>query len=211
MRRPASRLRIGGLVALLLLLAATPVPAQEAAVGRVAALAGAATAERGDVAYDLAPGTPVRVGDRLVTGPGGRVKIAFADGSLLAVGPDSAVEISDYALDGAGGRVRGLLSLLTGILRATVPRQAPAAPFEVRTQAAVASVRSTDWTVEAGSDRTSVFVLKGRVAVAPAGGGAAVVLEQSFGTDVMPGEGLAAPKRWGAGRIRDALDRTRVP
>ena len=78
--------------------------------------------------------------------------------------------------------------------------------FQIMTPRAVASVRGTEWAVDAASDVTSVFVVSGRVAVAPRGGGSGVVLQAGEGVDVR-GPGLQRAIRWGAARAAALLAR----
>ncbi len=78
--------------------------------------------------------------------------------------------------------------------------------FQIMTPRAVASVRGTEWAVDAASDATSVFVVSGRVAVAPRGGGRGVVLQAGEGVDVR-GPGPQQVIRWGAARVAALLAR----
>jgi hypothetical protein len=197
--------------ALLLCLAlAGPAPAQTGeAVGTVQALQGAVTVLRGGGQLVLEPGASVFRGDRIVTSGRGQVRLEFVDGSVLAVGPGTVVEVSEYAASEAG-TLDATLTLFLGILRATVSSDAAAADFDVRTQAAVASVRSTEWTVEVGEDpHTAVFVIEGAVLVEAVAGGE-VLLEAGEGTDVDLGGQPSGPVEWGAPRIRRTLRLTDV-
>ncbi|MGH6886607.1 MAG: hypothetical protein ACREGK_11110, partial [Geminicoccales bacterium] len=68
----------------------------------------------------------------------------------------------------------------------------------------------TEFLVETSPDKTSVFVVEGSVAVdAPAA--AAIELAQDFGVDVEAGATRLEPKRWGAARVAEVLNRTRTP
>ena len=78
--------------------------------------------------------------------------------------------------------------------------------FQILTPRAVASVRGTEWAVDAAPDVTSVFVVSGRVAVAPRGGGSGVVLQAGEGVDVR-GPGPQRAIRWGAARAAALLAR----
>ena len=78
--------------------------------------------------------------------------------------------------------------------------------FQILTPRAVASVRGTEWAVDAATDATSVFVLSGRVAVTPRGGGTGVVLQAGEGVDVR-GPGPQRAIRWGAARVAALLAR----
>src|SRR3546814_8697799 len=94
----------------------------------------------------------------IVTGHAAQAMIEFADGSVVVIGPDCQIEVAEYAVDPAGSRWSAVLSLLAGIVRATV-QPAEGGRLEIRTQTAVASPRSTDWLVDAaaeGRTRTSL-------------------------------------------------------
>lgn len=175
--------------------------------GQVVLQQGPVTAVNDGVPRSLYIGAPLRVGDRIVTRAGAKVRIEFQDGSALSVGENTNVELSAYVPD--GGR-RGVLTLLLGIVRTSLSGTWIGG-FEVRTRAAVASVRSTDWITEMTDDRASVFVIEGTVAVDGVGDGSQVVLEEGFGTDIEIGNQPSAPKEWGRSRIDQALARTRLP
>jgi len=90
-------------------------------VGTVAIATGVADTERGKAAprQPLAVGAPIMAEDRIHTGPDSQVTIVFRDDSVIDIGPDSAVVVSQFA---AGDEARGpvLLRLERGKLRATV-------------------------------------------------------------------------------------------
>jgi hypothetical protein len=76
--------------------------------------------------------------------------------------------------------------------------------FEVTTPQAIAAVRGTKWAVDAQETRTSVLVLRGRVAVRRPAGAGEVTLGPGQGVDVDPGTGPLVVKTWGQPRV-DAL------
>lgn len=78
--------------------------------------------------------------------------------------------------------------------------------FQILTPRAVASVRGTEWAVDAGAEATSVLVLSGAVAVTPRGGGTGVVLRAGEGADVR-GPGDVTAIRWGRARVAALLAR----
>ena len=79
--------------------------------------------------------------------------------------------------------------------------------FAVVTPQAIAAVRGTKWTVDTGEGKTSVFVLRGRVAVQRPASGAGVVLAPGEGVDVQAGTGSLTVKRWPARRVSALLAR----
>lgn len=190
------------LAALLVLLCLVVPPAtmaqEPAPIGWVAGQTGAATVLRNRVPAPLIVGAPVFRADHVTTGAETRLTIEFTDGSSVVLGPGCALSIEEFTTDPKGGRLSAVLSLLRGIVRAIV-NPAQAGGFEVRTETAIASARSTDWTVEVAPGTTAVLVLDGTVAVAGRAGGE-VVLEPGEGTDVAAGQPPTPPVRWGEQR-----------
>jgi ferric-dicitrate binding protein FerR (iron transport regulator) len=89
--------------------------------------------------------------------------------------------------------------------------QTPNAPepsgFEVRTPQAITAVRGTEWAVDVGEGRTSVFVVQGSVAVGRTSGGARAILGPGQGVDVEAGAGPLTVKRWPARRVSALMAR----
>lgn len=77
----------------------------------------------------------------------------------------------------------------------------------VITPQAIAAVRGTKWAVDVGQGKTSVFVLRGRVAVQRPASTASVVLAPGDGVDVEKGTGALTVKRWPAKRVSALLAR----
>ena len=98
----------------------------------------------------LQPGMPIRGGDRLITRSDGRVAVRLADGSVIALHPNTDFPVDDERLE--ADERRGVFALLRGALRtvagligrrareqarphpaggATIGRLGPAAPVVV--------------------------------------------------------------------------------
>ena len=183
---------------------------EAAAIGRIGHVAGEVTLLRGAHSLPATTGTVVYEEDALATGPDGRAELVCADGSTVVLGSDTAVSIATFAPPTAGPG-RALLDLIDGILRLTLSAGRTWQSFEVRSATAVASVRSTDWIMDAHRATTAVFVVDGRVAVDSRAGLGGIVLAAGQGTDVRAGEAPTAPKNWGQKRIDDVLARTSLP
>ena len=204
------------LVLLLALAPAGPPRAQEVRpVGTVAALVGQASVLRfGEQApAPLAPGAALIEGDRLRTGPDGRVRIELADGSTLQLGQSTELTLSWVLHAPALETTNVVLDLSTGILRAIVETLLPHAAFEIQSATAITSVRGTDLILEAAPETTAVVALEGSVLVRSAAPEIpdAVTLEAGEGTDVAAGAPPAPPVRWGEARRDDFVARTDVP
>lgn len=182
---------------------------KEGAFGQVTELRGDVEARRNGALQSLALGAEVLEGDLLRTGPGAYVRVTHADGSWVFVGADSAVVFSQRLLDPDGAGRKGILTLVIGILRSKLFGPPWRDSFEVKTRAAVAAARSTEWIVESHPLKSSVLVIEGEVAVTAKGSRDKVLLGPGMGTDV-PLDGVpSVPALWGEKRVADVKARTR--
>ena len=181
--------------------------AAQDAVGEVVRIQGHVAKTRGGGETVLATGAKVTVGDSIVAGEDGKVDLRFTDGSLLTVGPSSHVEVARFAPKAGGGGGEALLSLLSGIIKLIVNDGTRWGRFAVQTETAVASVRGTEWLVEAAKDASAVLVLTGSVEVASRNPGPVFTLGPGQGTDIKAGAAPTPPKIWGAARRQKALAR----
>jgi ferric-dicitrate binding protein FerR (iron transport regulator) len=210
-RMPHSRagLPIALLALVVVLGSARPVTAQEAAPCHVTRQVGTATVLHGVAQTPLSLGAPVAAGDRIVTNTGGRVEVTCDDGSTIIVGEGTNVSLAIF--QGDGRSYKRLLRLLGGILRLHAAPGDQQNRFDVLTETAITSVRSTQWIVDAAPGKTAVFVAEGRVAVSGVGGLGTVLLAPGFGTDVAAGAAPTPPKAWGQARIDQVMARTTLP
>jgi hypothetical protein len=121
--------------------------------------AGVVKIAKGDVAIEraeekraAAPGVPVQVGDRIVTGRDGSIGITLHDNTLLSAGPNSTVVLESFAFDSTthAGKIdasvkRGTLAIVSG----KIARQSPET-VRFRTPNAILGVRGTSFVVDAG-------------------------------------------------------------
>lgn len=140
------RLRIL-LTATLLAGISTPVLAD---IGRVKLVSGIATIERGGQKIAATSGLVLQKGDTIVTGKNGRIGVTFNDNTRFAAGPNSRVNVADYAFNDTTHqgqfltRVdRGSLAIVSGQI-AKSNRDA----MRVKTPTALLGVRGTRFVVE---------------------------------------------------------------
>ncbi len=102
--------------------------------------------QRAGATSNLAQGTAIQVGDRIVTGPNSSATITLSDQSRLEIHDSSTVTI-DQHLIGAGGRVSTQIGLVSGLLRSFVHlTSAGGVPnFSVHTPNAIAAARGTTY------------------------------------------------------------------
>lgn len=124
-------------------------------------------ARRGD-GQALAVGERLEVGTTLRTGPDGRVRLKFGDGSVLVLANRSQLRIEAYAAGNGQPRAAELLLELGLVGQRVSP--VPGGAWKVRTPTAVTAVRGTEFSVEVGDDNaTAVHVSTGEVDVEPVG------------------------------------------
>ncbi|SNS61123.1 FecR domain-containing protein [Antarctobacter heliothermus] len=175
--------------------------AQTSVTCSVETVLGQAEAVTGEVRRSLEPLAQVAIQDRIETAERGLVTLVCPDDLRITVGPSSVVVLVDVDQGATGWGA----SLSTGIARFARPLFG-GARFEVRTPSAVASVRSTVWTIEATAEATAVFVREGQVVVtpvaeAPADGPTEAVLDAGQGVEVSVSDGLGPVEDWGRNRI----------
>lgn len=183
--------------------------AQDGVAGRVSRLAGTVTVVRQGSESPLGMAQEINVADTIRTTADSRAEVTFTDGSILTVGPNSEVAVSFFAPEASESTA--LLDLVSGIARMTVNKATAWGRFEVRTTTAVASVRGTDYLVEALPEKSSVFVAEGRVAVSSRVGAGTVVLREGQGVDVTGEYVDLVAKFWGEKRRIEALARVTFP
>lgn len=206
-----------GLAALLLIAAGgAPAAAQAGrAIGMVSELAGDCRITRaGEAAgQPLAVGTELYEGDRLRTAADARLRLEMIDGSIvqLGAGTDLVLDWFLYAPEEETQNV--VLRASAGILRVIAQLVLPRAAYGVQTPTAAASVRGTDWILEASPEATAIVALEGAVTVRNVDDRVpgAVVLGPGEGATVEAGSPPPAPTVWGAARRQSFIARTTVP
>ncbi len=209
----ASRSR---LAALMLLMPGGPARAQAvSAIGAVGELVGDCDVSRAgeSAARPLAVGSELFEGDRVRTAEDARLRLEFVDGSVVQLGAGTELAL-DWFLHAPEQQTQNVvLRASAGIFRVIAQLVLPHAAYVVQTPTAAASVRGTDWIVEAAAGETAIVALAGQVAVrnvADAVPGE-VVLGPGEGVTVAAGAPPPAPTVWGDARREAFIARTTVP
>jgi hypothetical protein len=128
------------------------------------------------------PGDGVKNEDTISTGESSSAKILFSDQSVMDLGANSSMKVSDYALKDGDNRT-GTFSLIYGKLRALVTKKVgDQGNVQVRSGSAVMGVRGTEFVVDTpkgppGTIPTpTLVVVNGLVAVRPLTGGPSVAV-----------------------------------
>jgi tetratricopeptide (TPR) repeat protein len=151
--------------------AQSPVPRQVPPVGSIVAAKGGE--EMRFVREDLWRAAQIRQdvigGDVLRTNAIGNLAILFADQTQIRVGRNSTLTVNEVA-NGPNGTTR--LNLDAGNIWARAARDGSG--VDVKTPAAVAAIRGTDWSLSVDGGRTSLVVLEGVIELRNAQGSVTV-------------------------------------
>jgi hypothetical protein len=132
-------------------LAAVPVVAQGQPAGYVKVVMGTATIVRSSGEVQARPGDAVYENDRLRTSANGRLGVTLKDDTRVALGPDSAIDLSEFKFSPAEGQLGLVMRLLRGVAEFVTGRIAELKPEAVRIQtpASIVGVRGTHFVVQA--------------------------------------------------------------
>ena len=154
----------GLLVVASFFIGATKVQAAESGdIGAVIAYSPGASLLRGGVTESLAPNAGIKVSDSITTDAAGRVKILLHDDSSVSLGPNTTVDMSEYADAGSSSALGiNLGSGLARIITGKIVEQNPDG-FKVSCPHAVIGIRGTIITIHAakgpdGNDVTTIYV-----------------------------------------------------
>ncbi|MET4575700.1 FecR family protein [Ottowia thiooxydans] len=119
--------------------------------GTLKSVQGDVTLVRGDTRRPAKSGDGFLHTDRLLVGAKSAAALTLQDGTTLAVGPDSEVDLEKFSYDPTTQHgsimvrlARGSLRMVTGLIAKLKPEE-----VSVRTPTAVIGVRGTDFIVEA--------------------------------------------------------------
>ena len=130
--------------------ATSPATSPATAAGIVKRSQGEVSIERAGQRLPAAPGVAVMSGDTVRTGPAGAAGITLRDDTLMTLGPDSELVISNFAFDATthdgsllSSLWRGTLHMVTGLIAKKTPER-----VNVQTRTVVLGARGTEFIVE---------------------------------------------------------------
>ena len=138
-------------------------------------------------------GEPLSAGQQIQVSTNSSAQLRFADDSELVVQPSSSVLLDTLSSYAGGYMVDTQVRLQAGRVEVHAnPQARQGQRFDVATPAAVASVRGTEFLVEADTQRMLAQTTSGRVAVETAQG--EVVVKPGFSSTAKQGEKPLAPE-----------------
>jgi hypothetical protein len=138
-------------------------------------------------------GEVVQTGQQIKVGINSSARLQFADASELVMQPESLVAMDTLSVYAGGYMADTQLRLQTGRVEVHAnPQGRKGQKFDVTTPAAVASVRGTQFVVDAQGGRTVQQTTEGQVALQTGQGN--VVVQEGFGSAVKFGEKPIPPE-----------------
>jgi len=142
-----------------------PLPVFAETIGKFADVRGDVTLERARAKLKPNVNDSVQTKDFVATGNLSRARLLLTDDSLLNIGHNSKVEITEYLLE--KNKRQSIVSVKTGALHTKVEKFLdPNSKFEVHTPTAVAGARGTEWlTVVTDNPGTTIYAISQSVSV----------------------------------------------
>ena len=155
------------IAAFMLLFAALPAMAvaDDSTVGVFTDVSGNVKILRGDAYYRAVQGVNVSNQDIIETPTDGSAQLEMKDGSILRLGPDSRLALSQYRLDESGNVVSAVLDVISGWLRFQVAKLHQNATFHFDTPVMTIGIRGTEGTIDAQNNQGGLYLEKGEVQV----------------------------------------------
>ena len=184
--------------------------ADDADVGSISDVKGAAEIVSDGQSADAAKGAAVHLSDELTTGADGYLQVTFRDDTVLTLAEDARVVIDRYVFDPDQGVGDVLLTTTQGAFRFATGRlkELSKKNIEVSTPVAEVGIRGTEFWGGPVDGQYSVVLLDGEISVKNQAG--TVTLNQPGLATVIRSRSIAPlrPRLWSADQIQRAVART---
>jgi len=191
---------------------AFPLPIYADTIGKFAEIRGDVALERAKAQLKPGVNDPVQTKDLVVTGKQSRTKLTLTDESLLNIGQNSRVEITEFLLE--KNKRQSIVSIKAGALHTKVEKFLdPNSKFEVHTPTAVAGARGTEWlTVVTENPGTTVYAISQSVSVFnPAFPAQVVTVSAGNFTTVLAGAIPTAPVPFSGAVLQGIMNQWSLP
>ena len=134
-----------------------------AAVGVFTETSGDVKFLRGDYYFEAAAGVEVEAEDLVETGDAATAQLDMGDGSILRIGPNSRLALTDYRLDSDGNVIAAGIEVVSGWLRFAVSKLRNDASYRIETPTMTIGIRGTEGVIEAQDSQGSLYLEEGAV------------------------------------------------
>lgn len=136
-------------MAVVLLLPALAWAGDQDSIGYVKTVKGGAFVIDGGKPVRAAPGTPIRMGNTLKTGPDGSMGVTFKDNTVMSFGPDTALTVDEYLYAPGNDNLKfgttvskGSLQVVSGVIARLKPNS-----VRMKTPTGTIGIRGTRYLV----------------------------------------------------------------
>ncbi len=153
--------------ALLLRFVLTPVVENDDSqpVGVVTQLGGEVNMIRKNSYYAVSTGVSVYIKDIIITGKDASLQMDMVDGTILRLGDNSRVVLSEYKIDGKKKVIGAMINVLSGWVRFAVAKLQKKASYNFNTPVMMVGVRGTEGIIHSGNEQSALLLQEGRVRV----------------------------------------------
>ena len=126
--------------------------ADDAAVGYVKNVSGAAEVTHGGQTQSMSPGAALYVDDVIATGTDGSFGITLKDNTRISAGPNTRLQMKAFIFEPADGRLSSIIEMVKGTIlyiSGTIAKLAPEAA-KIETPRGTIGVRGTRFLVRVG-------------------------------------------------------------
>jgi FecR protein len=140
-----------------------------ASVGVFSDVDGSVTILRGDNYLAAQPGVEVEQQDIVETAADAAAQLDMEDGSLLKLGPDTQLSVSEYRLDNDRNVIAAGIDVLAGWVRFAVAKLRDNGRYTFHTPVLTVGVRGTEGVVDAQNDSGDLDLTEGSVEISAVG------------------------------------------
>ena len=151
--------------AVLMIAAFMVISPARAAVGVFTETSGDVKFLRGDYYFEAAAGVEVETEDLVETGDAATAQLDMGDGSMLRMGPNSRLALTDYRLDDNGNVITAGIEVVSGWLRFAVSKLRNDAGYRIETPTMTIGIRGTEGVIEARDNQGGLYLEEGAVEV----------------------------------------------
>jgi hypothetical protein len=134
-------------------------------VGVVTQFSGEVNMIRNDSYYAVSTGVSLHIKDIIITGKDASLQMDMIDGTILRLGDNSRVVLSDYKVDDKKKVVGAMVNVLSGWLRFAVAKLQKNASYNFNTPVMMVGVRGTGGIIRVDNNESSLFLGHGHVQV----------------------------------------------
>jgi len=146
-----------------------PMTSAYGAVGAFTQMSGEVRILRGENYLAAETGVEIESQDIIETDKDASAQLDMEDGSIMRLGPETRLALSEYRLDSNKSVLSAGIDLLSGWLRFAVAKLKPSGNYAINTPLLTIGIRGTEGTIEAQNDQGGLHLHEGEVEVAGAG------------------------------------------